>query len=147
MDEAEKEGRRQERGDYFVYLVLASLPWVGHTLYSMRKDDLLDLLTRIAAYMDHRDSSHFKGVAIFQSESVRDVCLCSLCHPSDFCLLQSESYDHLAHVWACIRNLRQRDFSMVATLTPFTKRLNELQQLQACKLPRLNIPPDVCMMC
>ena len=41
----------QARSDWFVYVVLAALPWVGQELHQKKEKDLDNLLSQIGAYI------------------------------------------------------------------------------------------------
>jgi len=41
----------QARSDWFVYVVLSALPWVGQELYQKKEKDLDSLLSQIGAYL------------------------------------------------------------------------------------------------
>jgi len=41
----------QARSDWFVYVVLSALPWVGQELHQKKENDLDNLLSQIGAYV------------------------------------------------------------------------------------------------
>jgi len=41
----------QARSDWFVYVVLSALPWVGQELYQKKENELDNLLSQIGSYI------------------------------------------------------------------------------------------------
>ncbi|KAF7493266.1 Nuclear cap-binding protein subunit 1 [Sarcoptes scabiei] len=49
----------QVRSDYFVYMVLSALPWVGKELYEKKEQELDQILNMIDSYMNKRDKNDY----------------------------------------------------------------------------------------
>ncbi|XP_064474284.1 nuclear cap-binding protein subunit 1-like [Ornithodoros turicata] len=83
-----EEGIPQVRSDWFVYVVLTSLPWVGRELYEKKDQELDRLLRHIDEYISKRQKKHVPALRVWQSD---------VPHPQEECL------DNL---WAQVCKLR-----------------------------------------
>lgn len=88
VDVTLEEGIPQVRSDWYVYVVLTSLPWVGRELYEKKDQELDRLLRHIDSYVSKRRKKHVPALRVWQSD---------VPHP------QEESLDSL---WAQICKLR-----------------------------------------
>eukprot|EP00124_Ichthyophonus_hoferi_P000500 Ihof_evm30s18 gene=Ihof_evmTU30s18 len=114
----------QERADYYVGMILDTLPWVGLELSQTKPSELDQLLDRIGSYMNNRNKDYIPCLSVWVENSVN-------------ALPQEENLDAL---WQMIRNMEKKDWQEDAIMRPYKAFVSELSAAMQHTLPDIKIP-------
>ncbi|XP_045775416.1 nuclear cap-binding protein subunit 1 [Maniola jurtina] len=123
VDCANEDGVPQVRRDWFVFAVLATLPWVGRELYEKKESQLDHLLVTIEVFLNKRSKKHWPALKVWSADSPH---------------LQEEYLDCL---WAQIRKLRQDNWSEKHIPRPYLAFDSILCEALQHTLPTIQPPP------
>ncbi|OWR49725.1 nuclear cap-binding protein subunit 1 [Danaus plexippus] len=123
VDCANEDGVPQVRRDWFVFAVLATLPWVGRELYEKKESQLDHLLVTIEVFLNKRSKKHWPALKVWSADSPH---------------LQEEYLDCL---WAQIKKLRQDNWSEKHIPRPYLAFDSILCEALQHTLPTIQPPP------
>ncbi|GAB6031226.1 Component of the cap-binding complex (CBC) [Chamberlinius hualienensis] len=118
-----EEGILQLRGDWYVYAVLSSLPWVGRELYEKKEQELDGLLSTIDEYIGKRPKRYSSALRVWGSNPP---------HPQE---------EYLDNLWATIRKLRNDKWQEKHIVRPYLAFDGILCEALQHNLPNIQIPP------
>lgn len=120
-----EENGSQVRADSYLYLVLASLPWVGRELYEKKENELDGLLASIDKYVKRRSKVHCELIRVW---AVDDP------HPQE---------DFIDSLWAQIVKLRQDKWIERQIHRPYMAFDNILCEALQHSIEKFTVPPHV----
>ncbi|WAR00785.1 NCBP1-like protein [Mya arenaria] len=113
----------QVRSDWYVYAVLASLPWVGRELYEKKELEFQKLLVTIDNYISKRQKIHVPALQVWLSDQP---------HPQE---------EYLDCLWAQIKNVRSNKWLEKQVSRPYMAFDSVLCEALQHTLPQI-IPPS-----
>ncbi|XP_074596314.1 nuclear cap-binding protein subunit 1-like [Brevipalpus obovatus] len=113
----------QVRSDFFSYIVLSSLPWVGYELYDKKEQDLEQSLNTIENYIAKRSRTHHTPLRVWYSDTP---------HPQE---------EYLGCLWAQISKLRSDKWAERHIYRPYLSFGKVLCEGLQHNLPNITIPP------
>uniref|UniRef100_A0A3P8Z648 MIF4G domain-containing protein n=1 Tax=Esox lucius TaxID=8010 RepID=A0A3P8Z648_ESOLU len=114
----QEEDVPQVRSDWFVYVVLSSLPWVGKELYEKKDVEMDRLLNQIDGYLKRRLKTHVPMLQVWTAEKP---------HPQE---------EYLDCLWAQIQKLKKDRWQERHILRPYIAFDSVL-----CEALQHNLPP------
>ncbi|CAB1325501.1 unnamed protein product [Coregonus sp. 'balchen'] len=114
----QEEDVPQVRSDWFVYVVLSSLPWVGKELYEKKDVEMDRLLNQIDGYIKRRLKTHVPMLQVWTAEKP---------HPQE---------EYLDCLWAQIQKLKKDRWQERHILRPYIAFDSVL-----CEALQHNLPP------
>ncbi|KAL3112237.1 hypothetical protein niasHT_017010 [Heterodera trifolii] len=108
------------KSNFFVYLVLHTLPWIGTELYAKLPAKLNDIMARISLYIDKRTKPHFDMLKIWSA--------------ADY----PKQEDYLDSLWSQLQNLCQNDWMEQHILRTYAFFEDVLVASGAHQLPELD---------
>ncbi|XP_070692706.1 nuclear cap-binding protein subunit 1 isoform X2 [Pempheris klunzingeri] len=114
----QEEDVPQVRSDWFVYVVLACLPWVGKELYEKKDVEMDRLLSQIEGYLKGRGKTHVPMLQVWTAEKP---------HPQE---------EYLDCLWAQIQKLKKDRWQERHILRPYIAFDSVL-----CEALQHNLPP------
>nr|CAD7430310.1 unnamed protein product [Timema monikensis] len=113
----------QVRRDWYVFAVLATLPWVGRELYEKKEQGLEHLLISIEVFLGKRSKKHHAALRVWS---------CDTPHPQE---------EYLDCLWAQIRKLRQDNWAEKHIPRPYLAFDSILCEALQHNLPTMLPPP------
>lgn len=123
IDVSNEDGVPQVRRDWFVFVVLTTLPWVGRDLYEKKEQALENLLVRIEVFLNKRTKKHHNALRVWANDSP---------HPQE---------EYLDCLWAQIRKLRADNWAEKHIVRPYLAFDSILCEALQHNLPTINPPP------
>ncbi|CAG2056149.1 unnamed protein product [Timema podura] len=123
VDTAKEDGVPQVRRDWYVFAVLATLPWVGRELYEKKEQGLEHLLISIEVFLGKRSKKHHAALRVWS---------CDTPHPQE---------EYLDCLWAQIRKLRQDNWAEKHIPRPYLAFDSILCEALQHNLPTMLPPP------
>ncbi|CAL8267352.1 unnamed protein product [Boreogadus saida] len=114
----QEEDVPQVRSDWFVHVVLSSLPWVGKELYEKKDVEMDRLLSQIEGYLKRRSKTHLPMLQVWTAEKP---------HPQE---------EYLDCLWAQIQKLKKDRWQERHILRPYIAFDSVL-----CEALQHNLPP------
>ncbi|XP_060904528.1 nuclear cap-binding protein subunit 1 [Labrus mixtus] len=114
----QEEDVPQVRSDWFVYVVLSCLPWVGKELYEKKDVEMDRLLSQIEGYLKSRVKTHVPMLQVWTAEKP---------HPQE---------EYLDCLWAQIQKLKKDRWQERHVLRPYIAFDSVL-----CEALQHNLPP------
>ncbi|KAM3866762.1 nuclear cap-binding protein subunit 1 [Diretmus argenteus] len=114
----QEEDVPQVRSDWFVYVVLSCLPWVGKELYEKKDVEVDRLLSQIEGYLKRRGKTHVPMLQVWTAEKP---------HPQE---------EYLDCLWAQIQKLKKDRWQERHILRPYIAFDSVL-----CEALQHNLPP------
>ncbi|XP_068451777.1 nuclear cap-binding protein subunit 1 [Clinocottus analis] len=114
----QEEDVPQVRSDWFVYVVLSCLPWVGKELYEKKDVEMDRLLSQIEGYLKGRAKTHVPMLQVWTAEKP---------HPQE---------EYLDCLWAQIQKLKKDRWQERHILRPYIAFDSVL-----CEALQHNLPP------
>uniref|UniRef100_A0A7N6AIM7 MIF4G domain-containing protein n=1 Tax=Anabas testudineus TaxID=64144 RepID=A0A7N6AIM7_ANATE len=114
----QEEDVPQVRSDWFVYVVLSCLPWVGKELYEKKDVEMDRLLSQIEGYLKRRVKTHVPMLQVWTAEKP---------HPQE---------EYLDCLWAQIQKLKKDRWQERHILRPYIAFDSVL-----CEALQHNLPP------
>ncbi|KAA8588585.1 hypothetical protein FQN60_009930 [Etheostoma spectabile] len=114
----QEEDVPQVRSDWFVYVVLSCLPWVGKELYEKKDVEMDRLLSQIEGYLKGRGKTHVPMLQVWTAEKP---------HPQE---------EYLDCLWAQIQKLKKDRWQERHILRPYIAFDSVL-----CEALQHNLPP------
>ncbi|KAM7000410.1 nuclear cap-binding protein subunit 1 [Tautogolabrus adspersus] len=114
----QEEDVPQVRSDWFVYVVLSCLPWVGKELYEKKDVEMDRLLSQIEGYLKSRVKTHVPMLQVWTAEKP---------HPQE---------EYLDCLWAQIQKLKKDRWQERHILRPYIAFDSVL-----CEALQHNLPP------
>ncbi|XP_020775622.1 nuclear cap-binding protein subunit 1 isoform X1 [Boleophthalmus pectinirostris] len=114
----QEEDVPQVRSDWFVYVVLSCLPWVGKELYEKKDVEMDRLLNQIEGYLKRRVKTHVPMLQVWSAEKP---------HPQE---------EYLDCLWAQIQKLKKDRWQERHILRPYIAFDSVL-----CEALQHNLPP------
>ncbi|XP_017285218.1 nuclear cap-binding protein subunit 1 isoform X1 [Kryptolebias marmoratus] len=114
----QEEDVPQVRSDWFVYVVLSCLPWVGKELYEKKDVEVDRLLSQIEGYLKRRVKTHVPMLQVWTAEKP---------HPQE---------EYLDCLWAQIQKLKKDRWQERHILRPYIAFDSVL-----CEALQHNLPP------
>ncbi|XP_049603900.1 nuclear cap-binding protein subunit 1 isoform X1 [Syngnathus scovelli] len=114
----QEEDVPQVRSDWFVYVVLSCLPWVGKELYEKKDVEMDRLLSQIEGYLKRRVKTHLPMLQVWTAEKP---------HPQE---------EYLDCLWAQIQKLKKDRWQERHILRPYIAFDSVL-----CEALQHNLPP------
>ncbi|KAM8909273.1 nuclear cap-binding protein subunit 1 [Spinachia spinachia] len=114
----QEEDVPQVRSDWFVYMVLSCLPWVGKELYEKKDAEMDRLLSQIEGYLKGRVKTHVPMLQVWTAEKP---------HPQE---------EYLDCLWAHIQKLKKDRWQERHILRPYIAFDSVL-----CEALQHNLPP------
>ncbi|KAL6117330.1 ncbp1 [Pungitius sinensis] len=114
----QEEDVPQVRSDWFVYMVLSCLPWVGKELYEKKDAEMDRLLSQIEGYLRGRVKTHVPMLQVWTAEKP---------HPQE---------EYLDCLWAQIQKLKKDRWQERHILRPYIAFDSVL-----CEALQHNLPP------
>jgi len=108
--------------DYFVFMILHTLPWVGLLLHNEDRSSLAELLTRLNTYISQRKKLHLKALQVWNGK------------------LEQEQEDYIDSLWAQIHDLNARAWNEQHILRVDMAFGSELSASTRHEIPEFNIP-------
>lgn len=132
VDVTSEENVPQDRIDFYMFLVLATLPWVGSEFSKSNGDGLSRLLTRVEVYMTGR----YPRGCMFDPYLADSINISDR-KPSD------TRTDKLAQLWKQIVALQGDEWITRSTLRPYVHFHSKLSTAENHRLPFIKIAPHV----
>ncbi|XP_071450272.1 nuclear cap-binding protein subunit 1 [Hetaerina americana] len=123
VDAAKEDGVPQVRKDWYVFSVLATLPWVGRELYEKKEQAFEHLLTTIEIFIRKRTKHHHAALQVWYSGTV---------HPQE---------EYLDCLWAQIKKLKQDNWAEKHIPRPYLAFDSILCEALQHTLPAIIPPP------
>uniref|UniRef100_A0A672QPT2 Nuclear cap-binding protein subunit 1 n=1 Tax=Sinocyclocheilus grahami TaxID=75366 RepID=A0A672QPT2_SINGR len=114
----QEEDIPQVRSDWYVYVVLSSLPWVGKELYEKKDVEMDRLLNQIEGYLKRRQKTHVPMLQVWTAEKP---------HPQE---------EYLDCLWAQVQKLKKDRWQERHILRPYIAFDSVL-----CEALQHNLPP------
>uniref|UniRef100_A0A3B4BA43 MIF4G domain-containing protein n=1 Tax=Periophthalmus magnuspinnatus TaxID=409849 RepID=A0A3B4BA43_9GOBI len=114
----QEEDVPQVRSDWFVYVVMSCLPWVGKELYEKKDVEIDRLLSQIEGYLKRRVKTHVPMLQVWSAEKP---------HPQE---------EYLDCLWAQIQKLKKDRWQERHILRPYIAFDSVL-----CEALQHNLPP------
>uniref|UniRef100_A0A8C6KM73 Nuclear cap binding protein subunit 1 n=1 Tax=Nothobranchius furzeri TaxID=105023 RepID=A0A8C6KM73_NOTFU len=114
----QEEDVPQVRSDWFVYVVLSCLPWVGKELYEKKDVEMDRLLSQIEGYLKRRVKTHVPMLQVWTAEKP---------HPQE---------EYLDCLWAQVQKLKKDRWQERHILRPYIAFDSVL-----CEALQHNLPP------
>ncbi|KAG7237977.1 hypothetical protein INR49_031493 [Caranx melampygus] len=114
----QEEDVPQVRSDWFVYVVLSCLPWVGKELYEKKDVEMDRLLSQVEGYLKRRVKTHVPMLQVWTAEKP---------HPQE---------EYLDCLWAQIQKLKKDRWQERHILRPYIAFDSVL-----CEALQHNLPP------
>ncbi|XP_053284070.1 nuclear cap-binding protein subunit 1 isoform X2 [Pleuronectes platessa] len=114
----QEEDVPQVRSDWFVYVVLSSLPWVGKELYEKKDVEMDRLLSQVEGYLKRRVKTHVPMLQVWTAEKP---------HPQE---------EYLDCLWSQIQKLKKDRWQERHILRPYIAFDSVL-----CEALQHNLPP------
>ncbi|XP_013421265.1 nuclear cap-binding protein subunit 1-like [Lingula anatina] len=113
----------QVRSDWFVFMVLSALPWVGRELFEKKETEFSALLQTIENYLNKRQKIHVTALRVWTSDDP---------HPQE---------EYLDCLWAQIKMLKNNKWMERQILRPYLAFDGVLCEALQHTLPQI-IPPS-----
>jgi nuclear cap-binding protein subunit 1 len=110
------------RSDWYVYMILSALPWVGSEVNQRKKVELERLFTSLDTYMSKRTTAYLPAVQVWTTDQP---------HPQR---------DYLEMLWTQVKNMRENEWKEHILLRPYTHFDSEIGGAYSHSLPTLNVP-------
>ncbi|XP_040273221.1 nuclear cap-binding protein subunit 1 [Bufo bufo] len=115
---AQEEDIPQVRSDWYIYVVLSSLPWVGKELYEKKDVEMDRILSQIENYLKQRQKIHFPVLKVWSADKP---------HPQE---------EYLDCLWSQIQKLKKDRWQERYILRPYLAFDSIL-----CEALQHNLPP------
>ncbi|XP_056374895.1 nuclear cap-binding protein subunit 1 [Hyla sarda] len=113
----------QVRSDWYVYVVLSSLPWVGKELYEKKDVEMDRVLSQVESYLKQRQKTHLPILQVWSAEKP---------HPQE---------EYLDCLWAQIQKLKKDRWQERHILRPYLAFDSILCEALQHNLPPFTPPP------
>lgn len=123
LDVINEENIPQVRSDWYVFVVISSLPWVGRELLLKKPSEFDQLMITIDGYMKERNINHLEVLQVWSSNDG----------------LQQEEY--LDAIWRQIKELNESKWEEMAILRPYIYFEILLRDALQHTIPTIIIPP------
>lgn len=110
------------RSDWYVYLVLSALPWVGAEANQRKKMELDRLFAALETYISKRSTSYLPAIQVWTTDRP---------HPQK---------DYLEMLWIQTKTLKEKEWKEHILLRPYTHFESEMASAYSHSLPTLNVP-------
>lgn len=125
----------QARADFYVFCILASLPWGGIELSERVPEELERVLNGVEAYLNLRRPVAYSSLQVFEGSPNNDI------------EMKTESDDYLESLWSSIQTLMENSWKIDSVPRPhlsFESRLVNTQthDFEAVTVPDTPKPPE-----
>jgi nuclear cap-binding protein subunit 1 len=110
------------RSDWYVYMILSALPWVGSEVNQRKKPELERLFTILETYMSKRSTAYLPAVQVWTTDQP---------HPQK---------DYLEMLWIQTKNMKDNEWKEHILMRPYTHFDSEIGGAYSHTLPTLNVP-------
>ncbi|CAI8004648.1 Nuclear cap-binding protein subunit 1, partial [Geodia barretti] len=110
------------RSDWYVYMILSALPWVGSEVNQRKKVELERLFTILETYMSKRSTAYLPAIQVWTTDQP---------HPQK---------DYLEMLWIQTKNMKDNEWKEHILLRPYTHFDSEIGGAYSHTLPTLNVP-------
>nr|CAG4640733.1 EOG090X03JL [Eulimnadia texana] len=113
----------QVRRDWYVYVLLTALPWVGRELYEKKEHDLERIMASVEGYLRRRNTAHAAALRCWNADNP---------HPQE---------EYLDCLWAQVRKLRADGWQERHIYRPYVAFDSVLSEALQHNLPPIMPPP------
>ncbi|KAG0594688.1 hypothetical protein M758_UG099900 [Ceratodon purpureus] len=122
----------QARADFYVFCILASLPWGGVELSERVPEELDRVLNGVEAYLNLRKPVVYSALQVFEKvEKVED---------GDDVEMKAESEDYLENLWGSIQTLMENSWKVDSVPRPHQTFENRLVNTQSHDFDPVSVP-------
>lgn len=112
----------QVRSDWYVFVVLSSLPWVGRELQERKRSELERLFSALEQYMSKRTTPYLPAFQVWTSD-----------HPHP-------QRDYLELLWTQVLKMRDSEWKEHVLMRPYVGFDAEIGAAYSHPLPTVNVP-------